>query len=144
MVARLPQRLKSTFFEEKILHFRSPSGTTINSKFFWKNIYFSLWGKHCVVLPKWTFFPCFSSLCTVAPYPRRFYLRVQRRFVAITLMCVFVMKQTFEIQTTFQTFLCQTNQIFLNTCQSKCLNVCFLVTSHFNFKITCLFISYEK
>ena len=34
---------------------------------------------------------------------------------------------------------CQTNQIFLNTCQSKCLNVCFLVTSQFNLKITYLF-----
>ena len=28
-----------------------------------KNIDFSLWGKQCSVLPRWTFFPHFCSLC---------------------------------------------------------------------------------
>ena len=50
VVARLPQRLKSTSFEI----FSSP-------KFFSKNIDFSHWGKQCII----EFFPRFSSLCIV-------------------------------------------------------------------------------
>ena len=62
VVARLPQRKKSTFFEifsSLRVFFGDPPLI-----FFSKNIDFSLWGKHCIVLPKWTFFHILAH-CTV-------------------------------------------------------------------------------
>ena len=54
VVAKLPQRLKSTLFEI-FSHYADPFVTAQFEKIS-KNVDFSLWGKQCIVLPKWTFF----------------------------------------------------------------------------------------
>ena len=61
VVAWLPQRLKSKFFE-KFSSLQVPFGDP-PLKFFSKIVDFNLWGKQCIVLPKWAFPPRFSSLC---------------------------------------------------------------------------------
>ena len=66
VVARLPQRLKSTFFE-KISSLQVPFGDPRLEKIS-KNVDFSLCGKHCIVLlmPKWTFFRVLDQ-CDILP-----------------------------------------------------------------------------
>ena len=60
--ARLPQRLKLMFFKK---NFFTPGPLWVEDsqsfgnpplEFFSKNVDFSLWGKQCIVLTKWTFF----------------------------------------------------------------------------------------
>ena len=50
------------FFEKNFLHYRILFGDPQLEEIS-KNIDFSLRGKQCIVLTKWTFFPHFSSLC---------------------------------------------------------------------------------
>ena len=60
VVARLPQRLKSTFSEIFSSLWVAFGDRPLEN--FSKNIDFSLWGKQCIFLPKWTFF-CFLAHC---------------------------------------------------------------------------------
>ena len=60
VVARLRQRLKLTFFEI-FSSLKVPFGDPLLEKVS-KNVDFSLWGKHCIVLPKWTFFHVLANI----------------------------------------------------------------------------------
>ena len=61
VVARLPQRLKSTFFEKKS-HSTGSSFGAIPLEKISTNLDFSLWGKQQCIVPKLQFFLWFSSL----------------------------------------------------------------------------------
>ena len=64
VVSRLPQRLKSTFFEFFSSLQVSFAGTIHSKKKLKNNIDFYLWGKQYIVSwQKWTFFPHFSTVC---------------------------------------------------------------------------------
>ena len=57
------QRLKSTFFEKKFFTPGLLRGSFTRK--ITKNVDFSLWGKHCIVLTKWTFFHVLAH-CAIA------------------------------------------------------------------------------
>ena len=66
VVARLRQRLKLTFFEI-FSSLKVPFGDPLLEKVS-KNVDFSLWGKHCIVLPKWTFFRVLAHCVLLDPH----------------------------------------------------------------------------
>ena len=55
VVAQLPQRLKINEFWKNFSSLQVPPSDS-PLEFFSKSVDFSLWGKQCIFLPKWTFF----------------------------------------------------------------------------------------
>ena len=75
---------KSTFFEI-FSHSTGAFGTVLLENFS-KNVDFSHWGKQCIVLPKWTLFPCFILLCFIWKSTKKWTIAVAMFFTSETFL----------------------------------------------------------